>query len=238
MIILRESPRDWLLVGAVALLTFGANLPDELTQYLPVDRRYMLGGLLALVTISMLRYLKFSLILAIGLLAAGANLPEEIAKEFNIDPQIALLGLVCVIVLALSNKLLRLPVGLEKAEKRAAGSAHGAAALFNAILKGRTTIVQSLITQGVNVNVRTVSGKTPLMAATFKGYTDIVQVLIEAGADPHAKDGRGEDALALATRGGFTRIVDILKKAQQTTRSAPSAKPAAAETAGAEPAAQ
>jgi len=64
----------------------------------------------------------------------------------------------------------------------------------------------------VNVNVRTVSGKTPLMAAAYKGYTDIVQILLDAGADVTVKDRSGDTAARMAARGGFSRTVDLLRK--------------------------
>lgn len=211
MVLLRESPRDWLLVGVVALLALGANLPEELSAVLSIDRRLLLAGLLAVIAVSLVRYLKFTLILVIAFLSVGANLPEEIAKEFGVDPQIALLALVAMIVVSLSNKALKLPSGLNKTSRPA--SAHGAAALFNAILKGRTAVVQTLMQQGVNVNIRTVSGKTPLMAAAYKGYSDIAQLLVDHGADVNMRDSKGESALKIAVRSGFTRIVDLLKKA-------------------------
>lgn len=224
MVILRESRRDWLLVAAVALLAVGANLPTRVTEALGFDRRYLLAGLIAVVAISLVRYLKFTLVLVVGILAVGANLPQEIAAEFGIDPQIAMLGLVAMIVISLSNRLLKMPVGLE--EGPSSKSTHGAAALFSAILKGRTAVVQSLLAQGVNVNVRTVSGKTPLMAAAFKGYSDIVQLLIDSGADPNIADARGDTALKIAARGGFTRIVDLLSKSGAGTASQPIPVPA------------
>jgi ankyrin repeat protein len=68
------------------------------------------------------------------------------------------------------------------------------------------------LNQGVNVNVRTVSGKTPLMAAAYKGYSDIVQMLLDNGADVVSKDGRGDTAEKIAERGGYTRIMELLKK--------------------------
>ena len=214
MVILKESPRDWGLVAVVALLSVGANLPSEWIDILSIDRRYLLGGLIAVVGVALVRYLKFTLILVIVILAAGANVPADIAKEFGIDPQISLLGLVAMIVISLSNRLLKLPTGLEKSGR--SKTAHGAAALFTAILKGRIAVVQSLLNQGVNVNVRTVSGKTPLMAAAYKGYSDIVQMLLDNGADVSSKDGRGDTAEKIAERGGYTRIVELLKKSGTT----------------------
>lgn len=211
MVILKESPRDWGLVVVVALLSIGANLPHEWTDRISLDRRYLLGGLLAVVGVALVKYLKFTLILVIVILAAGANVPADIAKEFGIDPQISLLALVAMIVISLSNRVLKLPTGLEKSGR--SKTAHGAAALFTAILKGRIAVVQSLLNQGVNVNVRTISGKTPLMAAAYKGYSDIIQMLLDNGADVNATDGRSDTAIKIAVRGGYTRIVELLKKA-------------------------
>ena len=213
MVILKESPRDWGLVAVVILLSIGANLPKEWAELINFDRRILLGGLIAVVGVALVRYLKFTLILVIVVLAAGANVPADIAREFGIDPQISLLGLVAMIVISLSNKVLKLPTGLEKSGR--SKTAHGAAALFTAILKGRIAVVQSLLNQGVNVNVRTVSGKTPLMAAAYKGYSDIIQMLLDNGADVNAKDGRGDTADKIAERGGYTRIVELLKKGNQ-----------------------
>ncbi len=223
MVILKESPRDWLLVGVVGFLVVANNLPQEWTEFLSIDRRLLLAGLIGFVAVALIRYLKFTLLLVVILLAVGANLPDEIAKEFSIDPHMAMLGLVIMIVISLSNKILKLPTGLEQTGRTK--TAHGAAALFTAILKGRIAVVQSLITQGVNVNVRTISGKTPLMAACFKGYSDIVQLLVDNAADTNAKDSKGDTALKIAMRGGYTRIVELLKKAGARPDEPRSARP-------------
>ena len=211
MVLLKESSRDWGVVIVIALLAIGANLPIKITENLNIDRKYFIAGLIAVVGVTLIKYLKFTLILVIAMLAVGANLPEEMAREFNIDTQYMLLGLVAMVVISLSNRVLKLPTGLEKSGR--SKTAHGAAALFTAILKGRIAMVQSLISQGVNVNIRTVSGKTPLMAAAFKGYSDIVQLLVNNRADVNMKDSRGDTSLKLAARGGYTRTVELLKKA-------------------------
>lgn len=209
MVLLRESSRDWVLVTLVALLAIGANLPTNWVDFISVDRRYFIFGLIAVVGVALVRYLKFALLLVVVFLAIGANLPEEVAKEFGVDPQIMLIGLVAMVVISLSNKIWKLPTGLDKTGR--SQSVHGAAALFTAVLKGRIAVVQTLLKQGVNVNTRTVSGKTPLMAASYKGYSDIVQLLLEHGADVQVRDARGDTALKIATRGGYTRVSDVLK---------------------------
>lgn len=211
MFILRESSKDWFLVTIVALLAIGANLPPEWAQVVSIDQRYLLIGLMAIVGVSLVRYLKFSLVLIVAILALGANMPRELAEKFGIDTNILLLALVSMIVMSLSNRLLKLPTGLEK--QQGAKSTHGAAALFNAIVNGRMATVEALISAGANVNVRTVNGTTPLMVAASKGYSDIVKVLLDRGADPRAKKADGVSALAIAEHGGFSRTVDILRRA-------------------------
>ena len=211
MVLLKESKRDWVLVAVVGLLAIGANLPLELTERFSIDRRYFLAGLVGIVGIALVRYLKLALLLLVVFLAIGANLPAEIAKEFGVEPQMMLLGLVAMVVISLSNRIWKLPTGLDKSGRPQ--SVHGTAALFNAILKGRIAVVQHLIKQGVNVNCKTVSGKTPLMAAAYKGYSDIVQLLLDNGGDVRMKDSRSDTALKMAVRGGFTRIAEQLKRA-------------------------
>lgn len=211
MVLLRESSRDWLLVTLVALLAIGANLPDNLVDFISIDRRYFIFGLIAVVGVALVRYLKFALLLVVVFLAIGANLPAEVASEFGVDPQIMLIGLVSMVVISLTNKIWKLPTGLDKTGRTK--SVHGAAALFTAVLKGRIAVVQTLLKQGVNVNTRTVSGKTPLMAAAYKGYSDIVQVLLDHGADAKVRDARGDTALRMALRGGYTRAADVIRAA-------------------------
>lgn len=219
MFILRESSKDWLFVTVVALLAIGANLPDKWAQIVSIDQRYLLVGLMAIVGVSLVRYLKFSLVLVVAILALGANMPADLAAKFGIDTNILLLALVSMIVMSLSNRLLKLPTGLEK--QQGAKSTHGAAALFNAIVNGRLATVEALIAAGANVNVRTVNGTTPLMVACSKGYSDIVKLLIDHGADPRAKKSDGVTALAIAEHGGFTRTVDILRRAISLQGGAP-----------------
>lgn len=211
IVLLRESSRDWALVALVALLTLGANLPAAWADFISIDRRFFIFGLVAVVGVALVRYLKFALLLVVVFLALGANLPAAIAKQFGIDPQIMLIGLVAMVVVSLSNKIWKIPTGIEKSGR--SPTIHGATALFTAILKGRIAVVQTLLKQGANVNTRTVSGKTPLMAAAYKGYSDIVQLLLEHGADPQARDARGDTALKIAVRGGYTRVTDVLKAA-------------------------
>ncbi len=232
MFILRESSKDWVFVAVVAILAVGANLPDKWAELISVDQRYLMVGLMVLVGVSLVRYLKFSLLLIVAILAMGANMPQELAEKFGIETNILVLALVAMVVMSLSNRLLKLPTGLEK--KQGAKSTHGAAALFNAIVNGRLATVEALISVGANVNVRTVNGTTPVMVAASKGYSDIVKVLLDCGSDPNAKKSDGVTALAIAEHGGFSRTADVLRSAINRLKSqavAPGASAMSAQTA-------
>ncbi len=216
MFVLKESSRDRWLLGLVVLMSVVANLPDSMSDYIAIDKKWLVIGLLVIVAVSLVRYVRTGLILVTAVLVMGANLPAELAEYFNLDPAVMLYTLGIMIAIPLANRYFKLPTGLEP--KQVAKTAYGAKALFHAVLKGNVPVVQSLIDSGVNVNVRTVSGKTPLMASAFRGYTDIAQLLISAGADIHSMDREGNTALTVAQNHGFSRIVALLKIANEKER--------------------
>jgi hypothetical protein len=216
VLVLKESSRDRWLLGLVVLMSVAANLPENMTQYFAIDKKWLLVGLLVIVAVSLVRYLRTGLIMVTAVLVLGANLPAELAEYFNLDPTVMLYTLGIMIAIPLANRYFKLPTGLEP--KQVAKTAYGAKALFHAVLKGNVPVVQSLIDSSVNVNVRTGSGKTPLMASAFRGYTDIAQLLISAGADIHSMDRDGNTALTVAQNHGFSRIVALLKIANEKER--------------------
>jgi hypothetical protein len=90
-------------------------------------------------------------------------------------------------------------------------NAYGATALFNAILKERTPMVESMLKNGIDINVKTPDGTTPLMAAVTKGNIEIMQLLVTKGAEVNAQNNAGETAYMLAMRSGFTPGIALLK---------------------------
>ncbi len=211
----KKWAREWGLVVVVMLMSLGANLPRGFAEQWGIDRKYLLGGLVVLVGISLVRYLKFTLILVVVILTVGANLPAEIAEELHVNADIMLFALVAMVVVSLASLMFKLPTGLDDSGKTK--RAHGAVALFNAVLRGHVSVAQQLLKAGVNVNVRTTNGQTPLMAAAAKGYSDLVKVLVDGGADVNARDGRGDTAHKIALEGGYTRAAQILKEAGAQT---------------------
>ncbi|MFQ6024689.1 MAG: ankyrin repeat domain-containing protein [Acidiferrobacterales bacterium] len=207
----RKWVQEWALVGTVTLMSIGANLPRHFAENWGIDRRYLLGGLIALVGVSLVRYLKFTLVLVVVILTVGTNLPAEMAEELHINQDILLFALISMVVISLTSRVFNyLPTGLEpKPSERP----HGTVALFNAVSRGHVSVAQQLLKAGVNVNARTSTGQTALMAAAAKGYADLVKVLLVGGAEVNAVDSGGKSALRIALDSGYTRAAEILREA-------------------------
>lgn len=200
---------DIFMVCMVVIMSVAANLPDD--YQVNFDRRILLAALIGIVLVSLIKYLKFALILVVVVLSVGANLPEHMANEFNVNPSVMLFALIAMIIVSLANQVFKLPSGLDARDRVADSTGHGGTALFSAISKGRISTVKTILNQGVSVNIRTKSNQTPLMFAAHKGYADVVQFLIERGAEIDSKDKDGRTALSFASSKGYTRVVDILK---------------------------
>lgn len=86
--------------------------------------------------------------------------------------------------------------------------------LNEAIRKNNIKKVQTLITQGVDVNARDKEGWTPLHFAAELGHTGICQLLIHAGADIHAQSSKfDQTALHLAADNGALECCKTLIQA-------------------------
>jgi hypothetical protein len=207
MLVLRQSRYDVLLLAVVILLSLGANLSDE---YAFVDRNILIAILLVIVCISLVCYVRASLVVVTAVLVFGANLPEEMAAAFGINKIVLIATLCAMVAVAVFNHYMKsIPTGDELEHQ--ARSVYGAKALFNAVLEGDIKLVEALIHSGANVNLRTLSGKTPLMAASYKGHPDIAQMLINNGARTNETDIEGNTALSIARHQGYSRIVAYLK---------------------------
>ncbi|MEM9644152.1 MAG: acyltransferase family protein [Planctomycetota bacterium] len=74
--------------------------------------------------------------------------------------------------------------------------------------KGNAVIIRSWVDDGVNVDLPTRDGSTPLAGAILFGRVEVVDVLLDAGADLNATNVRGESALSmLAAPLSTTRFV-------------------------------
>jgi len=205
--------KDYLLLGIVSIMSIGANLPDRLLSLNGLDRKLLVIGLLLVVTIALVRYSKFALVLAVVILALGANLPAEIASVLNIEPRILMITLVSIVLFSLANRLLKLPSGLDREQ----GFSHqeGSKALFSAIANGRIEIAKRLIRAGANINGRSRQGYTALMIAASHGQDDIVDLLLDSGADLTTVDADGRNALQIAREADRKGCIALLLAASK-----------------------
>lgn len=103
----------------------------------------------------------------------------------------------------------------------------GATAYFNAVLKNRVSMVDSLIRTGVDVNTRNGNGATALMVAVHSGHVDMVRTLLARGADVTARDCKGHTAAEIAAHAGHSAITQVLQQHQGATVPASASVPVA-----------
>lgn len=85
--------------------------------------------------------------------------------------------------------------------------------LIDAAGRGDLEIVQHLLIEGADINMRDNDGWTALMSAARDNHLDVIQHLLTAGADIHVRDHDGETALMLAARWGHFEVVQQLLNA-------------------------
>ncbi|MDA8363881.1 MAG: ankyrin repeat domain-containing protein [Gammaproteobacteria bacterium] len=105
-----------------------------------------------------------------------------------------------------------LPNG-KRVETPRTSTAYGAAALFNAILKDRAHMVESLLRTGVDISTRNPEGMTPLMAAASRGNIAIIRLLLSKGADVTATNLHGANAHDLAVQAGCPQAAKLIAAA-------------------------
>ena len=75
----------------------------------------------------------------------------------------------------------------------------GYTALYWAVFNNHTEVVDELLGNGADVNVRNSSYDwTPLHAAAHNNNTDMMKVLLRHGAEPSIRNNRGETAFDVA----------------------------------------
>ena len=106
-----------------------------------------------------------------------------------------------------------LPNGTKVEAPRSAND-YNASIVFNAILKSRMSLLESLLRNGADINISNSDGMTPLMAAANNGNMDIIRMLLARGADAHATNGLGETSADIAARMGHGEAAKLLKTAK------------------------
>lgn len=84
--------------------------------------------------------------------------------------------------------------------------------LIRAVKKNDIALVDSLLSNGANIESINYDGHTPLMIASHIGYEDLVSMLIKHNANINALGNEDNDmsAIILAAKNGHTGIVKLL----------------------------
>ncbi|RYC63098.1 hypothetical protein CHU98_g3117 [Xylaria longipes] len=82
--------------------------------------------------------------------------------------------------------------------------------LYYAAFTGLSEVIQTLLNNGTDVNVRGGSFGNALRAASLEGHKNIVQILLNNGADVNAWETRDGNALQAASYKGHESIVHLL----------------------------
>jgi len=110
-----------------------------------------------------------------------------------------------------------LPNGKMIEKKTKSKEEMGGTALFNAILKGRVSMVKSMFASKMaTAQVNSSDGSTPLMAAASVGNLEIVNILLEEGCNPFNTNNKGANALFVAKHKNFTECAQVIKAFMDT----------------------
>ena len=80
--------------------------------------------------------------------------------------------------------------------------------MINAALWGHKEIVELLLKNGANINVRGKNRKSPLSWAAYMGHTDVVKLLFNWNANPNLRDVTG-GTLHTSAFFGYSEIVKL-----------------------------
>jgi len=83
---------------------------------------------------------------------------------------------------------------------------------------GDTAAVESLLTQGADINGQDARGRTPVMAATHGNQVEAVRMLIQAGADIDIRDQRLDNPFLYAGAEGLLEILKLTIEAKADTK--------------------
>lgn len=87
----------------------------------------------------------------------------------------------------------------------------GLMTLYDASGTGNDETVKKLLAEeGVDVNVATTAGVTPLFIASRQGHTEVVKLLLAEGADVNQATNLGNTPLIIASQEGHPEVVKLL----------------------------
>jgi ankyrin repeat protein len=206
---------------AASVMSLLANLPDDTLGNM-VDKKLLLGGLVALVVVALFRYLQAYLLLLISILAIGANLPSDLANALGISQIVMLISLGALISIALLNRFVGwfpMHSGSDSESEEVDSESERRQMLMGIISSGDQVALHRMLVMNQNVNF-IVNGMTPLHFAAERGYPEIVRLLISYGADYRLKNEQGKTALEIALeKKKLVQTTEILYNANTTPAS-------------------
>jgi hypothetical protein len=88
--------------------------------------------------------------------------------------------------------------------------ADSAMSLHQAIIDGDVNEVKSILSRGMDINIKNRRSWTPLHTAVDRGQKEIVQLLLDKNANVNLTDNNGETSIHLAVKSGQKDIVELL----------------------------
>jgi ankyrin repeat protein len=212
---IRFKSSEVLILLAASVMSLLANLPDNILGSM-IDRKMILGGLIALVVVALFRYLQAYLLLLISILAIGANLPSDVATALGISQIAMLISLAALIAIALLNRFVRLFPTEHRSDSENFNSENDhRRLLLEVISRGDQVTLHRMLVMNPDVNFIQ-DGMTPLHFAAERGYPEIVRLLISYGADYRTKNAQGKTALEIALdKKKFVQTTEILYNANK-----------------------
>ncbi|XP_068216097.1 L-asparaginase-like isoform X1 [Palaemon carinicauda] len=83
---------------------------------------------------------------------------------------------------------------------------------FSAVVNGDMARLEEIYSNGIEINMKDVSGWTALHMAVNEGLMDVVMWLLQRGASVHVRDKQGMSPLKVAVEGDHHKIIELLVK--------------------------
>ncbi|MCX7787596.1 MAG: ankyrin repeat domain-containing protein [Spirochaetes bacterium] len=122
-----------------------------------------------------------------------------------------------LLILAIRNKHRELVLLLMQAnaDVNKISADRGSSALMEAAVQGDRELVEALIEQGADLNLRSKNGQTALMLAIGEGKTEIARLLIQRGADLSPVDALGMTAKKYAELFKQREVLSLIEEKLQ-----------------------
>ncbi|EQA44720.1 ankyrin repeat protein [Leptospira broomii serovar Hurstbridge str. 5399] len=83
---------------------------------------------------------------------------------------------------------------------------------FKAAAEGRTDIVERILSNGYEAEIRDAQGRTPLLLAVQAEKADLADLLVKNGASPYSKDKEGNSPIAIVEKSESPMLHQVFKQ--------------------------